>query len=138
MHWALLRMPVSLLKLPDAQGSGADAPTSQKEPAVHWKHAVAPLALMNVPAAQLVHEPCPAFGCTVPGLHSLGSAAPVEQKAPAAHSTQSSSLVIERLSAAIVPFWWRPDGHGSGAEAPTAQYEPTGQTSHAVCPLAPW
>ena len=105
---------------------------------MHSKHAVAPLALMNVPAAQLVHEPCPAVGCTVPGLHCVGSAAPVEQKAPAGHSTQSSSLVIERLSAAIVPFWWRPDGHGSDAEAPAAQYEPAGQTSHAVCPLAPW
>ena len=61
------------------------------------------------------------LGCTVPGEHSIGSAAPVEQKAPAGHATQSSSLVIDRLSAVIVPFWWRPDGHGSAADAPSAQ-----------------
>ena len=59
---------------------------------------------MNVPASQLTHVPWLALGCTVPGEHSVGSAAPVEQKAPAGHSTQSSSLVIERLSAVIVPF----------------------------------
>ena len=28
---------------------------------------------------------------------------------------------IDRLSDVIVPFWWRPDGHGSGADAPTSQ-----------------
>ena len=64
---------------------------------------------MNVPAARLAKaRACPLLRLRlVPGLHSLGSAAPVEQKAPAAHSaSQSSSLVIE-LSAAIVPFWWR-------------------------------
>ena len=68
----------------------------------------------------------------MPGLHDVGSAAPVEQKAPAEHSTQSFSLVIERLSAASVPFWWRPDGHGSAADAPSAQYEPATHSKHAV------
>ena len=105
MHWALLPMPVSLLKLPDAQGSGAAAPTSQKEPATHSKHAIAPLALMNVPASQLAHVPCSSAGCTVPGLHGVGSAAPVEQNDPDGHATQSPSLVIERLSATNVAFW---------------------------------
>ena len=65
--------------------------------------------------------PCSVEGCTVPGEHGVGSAAPVEQKAPAGQPTQSSSLVIEMLSTVIVPFWWRPDGHGSGADAPSLQ-----------------
>ena len=76
---------------------------------------------MNVPASQLAHVPWLLLGCLVPGEHSVGSAAPVEQKVPAGHMTQSSSLSMGRLSAAIVTFWWRPDGHGSGADAPTSQ-----------------
>ena len=79
---------------------------------------------MNVPASQRVHVPWLAFGCTVPGEHGVGSAAPVEQKAPAGHSTQSSSLAIARLSTIMVLFWWRPDGQGSGADDPFMQYEP--------------
>ena len=74
-----------------------------------------------MPASHLAHLLCPPDDWYVPGLHSVGSGAPVEQKAPAGHSTQSCSLVIERLSAVIVPFWWRPDGHGSAAAAPTSQ-----------------
>ena len=85
------------------------------------EQAVLPKPLWNLPASQSAHTLWLAYGCTVPGLHSVGSAAPVEQKAPAGHSMQSSSLVIERLSAVIVPFWWRPDGHGSGADAPSEQ-----------------
>ena len=104
MHWPLLPSPLLLLKLPAAHGSGADAPALQYEPATHSRHAVAPLALMNLPASQLAHVPWLAFGCTVPGEHGVGSAAPVEQKAPGGHSTQSSALVIGRLSAVIVLF----------------------------------
>ena len=99
-------------------------------------HAVSPASSWNRPASQLAHEPWLALGCTVPGLHSVGSAAPVEQNDPDGHATQSSSLVIDRLSAVIVPFWWRPDGHGSAADAPSAQYEPAVQSKHAVLPLS--
>ena len=76
-HWALLPSPRSLLKLPAAHGSGADAPASQYAPAAHSRHAVAPLALMNLPASQLTHVPWLALGCAVPGEHGVGSAAPV-------------------------------------------------------------
>ena len=103
-HCSLLPRPVSLLYLPEVHGSGADAPLGQKAPGVQAKQAVAPLTLMNVPASQLAHVPWLAFGCLVPGEHRVGSAAPVEQKAPDGHGTQSSSLVIEMLSAALVPF----------------------------------
>ena len=74
----------------------------------------------------------------MPGEHSVGSAAPVEQKAPKGHATQSSSFVIEMLSAASVPFWWRPDGHGSAADAPASQYEPAAHSKHAVSPCPCW
>ena len=74
---------------PDGHGSAADAPSAQYEPATHSKHAVSPEASWYLPAAHLAHEPCSVLGCTVPGLHAVGSAAPVEQKAPAGHSTQS-------------------------------------------------
>ncbi len=76
---------------------------------------------MNDPASHLLQLPCPLAGCTVPGLHSVGSAAPVEQNDPDGHTTQSPSLVIERLSTLIVAFWWRPDGHGSAAAEPSLQ-----------------
>ena len=85
------------------------------------RHDVLPTSPWYLPASQLAHVLWMALGCTVPGEHSVGSAAPVEQKAPAGQPTQSSSLVIDRLSAVIVPFWWRPDGHGSGADAPASQ-----------------
>ena len=89
---------------------------------------------MNLPASHRSQLPLAAASCTVPGLHSVGSAAPVEQKAPAGHAMQSSALVIDRLSAVIVPFWWRPDGHGSGDVEPSSQYEPGVQSTHLVAP----
>ena len=51
----------------------ADAPAVQYEPATHSKQAVWPLAFMNLPASHTAHVPCFADGCTVPGLHLLGS-----------------------------------------------------------------
>ena len=60
------------------------------------------------------------------------------QACPGGHGTQSSSLVIDRLSNVIVPFWWRPDGHGSGADDPSSQYEPATHSKHAVSPSPPW
>ena len=51
---------------------------------------------------------------------------------------QSSALVIDRLKAAIVLFWCRPDGHGSAADAPAAQYEPAVHVEHAVAPSSSW
>ena len=42
------------------------------------------------------------------------------------------------FSFATVMFWWRPDGHGSGAAAPASQYEPAKHSRHAVSPDAFW
>ena len=57
----------------------------------------------------------------MPGLHGVACAAPVEQKWPAGHGRQSAALVIETLSSASVAFSYRPAGHGSPADAPSAQ-----------------
>ena len=97
-----------------------------------------PPAFMNVPAGQLVQVACSAVGWTVPGLQGIAMGAPVGQKCPVGHSSQSSALVIEMLSAAIVPFWCRPDGHGSAADAPASQYEPATHSKHAVSPGPDW
>ena len=96
-------------------------------------------AFMNVPAGQLVQVACSAAGWTVPGLQGVAMGAPVGQKCPAGHSTQSSALVVEMLSAAIVLFWYRPEGHESAAEAPTWQYVPgVLHVRQAVLPGALW
>ena len=75
----------------------------------------------------------PALGAIEPGAHQPGSAEPVAHAAPAGHSTQSSWEIIARVSDA---FWWWPDGHGRGAAAPSAQYEPAVHSRHAVPPWA--
>ena len=105
MHCAADPRPAALLKLPSRHGSAADAPSVQYAPAKQPTHAVCPGCSWNVPAAHLAQLPCSAAGCTVPGLHSVGCAAPVLQKAPAGHATQSSALVIEMWSASSVAFW---------------------------------
>ena len=104
-HCSLVPSPDALLKLPSLHGSAADAPAAQYEPATHLKHAVWPLPPWNLPASHLSHSPMLVLGCTVPGLHSVATSEPVEQNEPAGQPMQSSSLVIDRLSAAIVPFW---------------------------------
>ena len=119
--WPSLPRPGVLLNEPSLHGSGALLPSSQYEPATHSKHAVSPGPCWYLPAPHLAHVPCSVAFCTVPGLHAVGSAAPVEQNDPDGQATQSPSLVIEMLSAAIVSFWWRPDGHGSGAVEPSLQ-----------------
>ena len=77
----------------------------------------------------------PTPGANEPGAHQPGSVEPVAHAAPAGHSTQSSWEVIARES---IVFWWRPEGHGSGAAAPSAQYEPAVHSSHVVLPGRSW
>ena len=84
---------------------------------MHGSHAVWPASSWKVPAAQLSQVPCSVAGCTVPGLHSVAFVAPVEQNEPAGQPMQSCSLIITGRRAS----WWRPDGQGSAAEAPSAQ-----------------
>ena len=67
-------------------------------PAVQPKHAVCPLSFMNLPASQLLQLGRFDAGCTVPGLHAVGSDAPVEQKDPEGQTLQSPTLVITARS----------------------------------------
>ena len=124
---------------PAGHASGVEAPSGQKVPGVHVRHAVRPLAFWYLPASQATHSDWRLSGLTVPGAHGVAAAEPIEQKEPAGHSTQSSSLVIERLSADIAALWWRPCGQGSAAEAPARQYVPgVVQTKQAVWPNESW
>ena len=88
MHWSLLPRPGTLLKLPSGHGRGAEARSSQKDPAAHLEHALSPLAFMNLPAMHCAHAPCPVCGCTVPGAQGVATAAPVEQKEPLGQMAQ--------------------------------------------------
>ena len=74
------------------------------------------------------------FGATVPGLHAVGSAEPVEHAEPAGHAMQSSALVIEMFSSRSVAFWCVPALHGSGADAPSGQYDPSSHGLHVFLP----
>ena len=102
-------------------GSGALAPSRQYEPGLQAMHVWLPSSGWYVPAAHRLHTPMLALGATVPGLHGVMTYAPVEQKWPAGHGRQSAALVIEMLSRASVAFSYRPAGHGSPADAPSAQ-----------------
>ena len=95
---------VAFWKRPDGQGSALDAPSAQYEAGEHATHADWPLSIWKRPAGHGSQEPRPTSGCTVPGVHAVGSSDPVEQNEPVGHARQSSSLVMDRLSAAIVLF----------------------------------
>ena len=90
---------------PEGHGSAAEAPDMQKDPAGHSKHAVRPDSSWYLPTSHLSHVPCPSKGCTVPGLHTAASTAPVEQKVPGGQATHSSALVIGMPRASSVAFW---------------------------------
>ena len=56
---------------PSGQGSGAAAPSSQKEPAGQSWHAVWPVSFWKVPGAQSGQTATPGTALAVPRLHSL-------------------------------------------------------------------
>ena len=94
VHCPLLPSPEELLNVPSEHGSGADAPASQYEPALHSWHSSLPLSFINLPASQLLHEGCLEAGCTVPGLHSVCTRAPVEHEEPAGQLKQSEAFAF--------------------------------------------
>ena len=105
VHSVRLVRLVALEYEPFLHGSAALAPSGQYEPGSQATHACSPSPVWYVPAVHLTHVAMLASGATVPGLHLLGSAAPVPHADPGGHSRQSSGLVIERLSCSIVSFW---------------------------------
>ena len=101
--------------VPSRQGSGAEAPASQYEPAVHAKHAVSPCSSWYLPASHPSHVGCCVLGCTMPGLQGVAAVEPVEQKLPTGQAVHCSSL------ASRVELLCRPAGHASSAAEPPGQ-----------------
>ena len=97
--------PLAFPHRPDGQGRAALVPSGQYAPRKQRSHAVAPFAACSIPTAQGAQRARPPRLDTVPGLHGVGSAAPVPHDAPAGHGKQSSALSIDRLSRSIVAFW---------------------------------
>ena len=104
-HSASLARPVLPLHVPPGQGVGALEPAvPQYEAMEQAQQAVAPVPFWKPPGKQPMHEAWPFAGCAVPGLHGVGSTAPVAHEAPGGHSRQSSALVIAIPSVRMVPF----------------------------------
>ena len=74
----------------------------------------------------------PSAAAIVPAAHGVGTVLPVEHEWPFEHAVQLSachrSVLLE----------YEPDGHGSGADAPSAQNDPATHAAHAVMPLELW
>ena len=81
---------------------------------------------------QSVQVAAPSAAAMVPAAHGVGTVLPVEHEWPALHAVQLSACHRS------VPLEYEPDGHGSGADAPSAQYDPATHAAHAVLPLALW
>ena len=101
--------------VPSRQGSAAEAPASQYEPAVHAKHAVSPCSSWYLPASHPSHVGCCVLGCTMPGLQGVAAVEPVEQKLPTGQAVHCSSLDSR------VELLCRPAGHASSAAEPAGQ-----------------
>ena len=85
-----------------------------------------------MPLAQSVQVAAPSAAAIVPAAHGVGTVLPVEHEWPALHAVQLSACHRS------VPLEYEPDGHGSGADAPSAQNEPATHAAHAVMPLELW
>ena len=82
--------------------------------------------------AQSLHFDALGAAAIVPAAHGVGTVLPVEHEWPALHAVQLSACHRS------VPLEYEPDGHGSGADAPSAQNEPATHAAHAVAPLELW
>ena len=79
-----------------------------------------------------MQTPNPLTAAMVPAAHAVGVTLPVEHAWPTGHAVQLSACHRS------VPLEYEPDGHGSGADAPSAQNEPATHAAHAVAPLELW
>ena len=89
---------------------------------------------MNVPASQHLHADKPVVSENVPAAHGVTAVDPTPHAWPAVHSEQPSVAPSAVLRSVALPN--RPDGHESGAEAPSTQYEPASHALQLCCPLA--
>ena len=76
-----------------------------------------------------MQAPKPSSAAIVPAAHGVGAVLPVEHEWPTEQAVQLSDCHRS------VPLEYEPDGHGSGADAPSAQNDPATHAEHAVAPL---
>ena len=70
----------------------------------------------------------PSSSVTLPAAHADGTTLPVLHELPAGQTVHSIAAVR------FVAFEYEPESHGSGADAPSGQYEPATQARQLVCP----
>lgn len=91
-------------------------------------HAVCRGCLWNLPSSHGLHAADEALGAMEPGRQGTARGEPTEHDVPAGHVTHSLWLVMKaRAGSACVPA-----GQGCGAEEPSTQSDPCGQSRHAV------
>lgn len=131
-HCSSLCTPERLVQRPEGHGSGAAAPSAQYDPGTQAMQLLAPMPPWYWPASHGVQAVKPVVFATLPAVHGVGLVAPVLHECPGQHSSHCSALCTpERLVQRL-------DGQGSGAVAPSAQYDPGTQLTHSVAPLLPW
>jgi len=95
-------------------------------PGPQSSHAVAPLLPWKLPSGQTSQSWLRSAAANVPLAQAVGDDAPAKQMDPAGHAVQLAALARP----SVAPY--DPASHGSGIEDPSAQYEPEGQSTHAV------
>ena len=83
-----------------------------------------------MPLAQSLHFDALGAAAIVPAAHGVGTVLPVEHAWPTGQPVQLSACHRS------VSLEYEPEGHGSGADAPSAQNDPATHAEHAVAPLA--
>ena len=121
--------PAVPLYRPAGHSVTADAPSPQYPPAVpHGTQSVAPPLDWYVPAAHLVHAPCPDWSLNVPVLQAVCAVLPMLQYVPA------SQLAHPDAADSPTALLYRPAAHSVTADAPCRQYPPA---LHCTQPDAP-
>ena len=90
VHSVSLVRSIADENVPAVHGSAAEAPSGQYEPAMHCSQPVWPALPCCVPAAHGSHDGCPSEAVKLPGVHGVGSTAPVEHDEPVGQLVHSS------------------------------------------------
>lgn len=93
-HWSGDPSALLLPNVPAAHGSGVVAPLAQKEPIMQPRHAVAPLAFMNVPGAHCAQLPMPGADACDPAEHGTCATAPVAHALPGGHGRHDDAFPL--------------------------------------------
>ena len=108
--------PATPLYRPAGHSVTADAPSPQYPPAVpQFKQSIEPPLGWYVPAAHLVHAPCPTWSLNVPVLHAVCAVLPMLQYVPAAQLAHPDN------ADSPTALLYVPAGHSVTADAPCGQ-----------------